>query len=196
MIAFREAQERKAGPAGYHLRIELDGIAPAIWRELAVPSDFTLLDLHDVIQIAMGWEGEHLHQFEVGKRIFGDPETAGDLEVEDEDVVTLDQLITRKGNRFRYVYDFGDDWSHTIRILEVLKDGSTLPQLIVLAGERAAPPEDCGGIPGYYALLYALEHPSEQESADWLEWHGDYNPDEVDMETINAELHAFFYGDD
>ncbi len=142
--------------ASHILKIGLAHIRPPIWRRLRVPSDFTLADLHDVIQIAFGWENTHLHEFRVGKHRYGILDPDGFDEMADETPVTLGDTVPRKGARVEYIYDFGDFWTHNVSI-EAIEDAppsrsthrlrrpvSTAP-LACLDGKRAAPPEDCGG---------------------------------------------------
>ena len=47
----------------YQLKIVLTSISPMIWRRLLVQSATTIAELHYIIQIAMGWEDEHLNRF-------------------------------------------------------------------------------------------------------------------------------------
>ena len=61
----------------YQIKVTLLGTKPPIWRRLQVPADLTLAQLHDVLQIAMGWEDRHMHEFRVGQRRFDRPEPAG-----------------------------------------------------------------------------------------------------------------------
>jgi hypothetical protein len=71
-------------PASVHqLKVTLLGLEPPIWRRVAVPSDFTLGDLHHVIQFAMGWEHSHLHDFRIGKVTYSDPQMM--MEGDDKD---------------------------------------------------------------------------------------------------------------
>jgi hypothetical protein len=51
-----------------------------------------------------------------------------------------------------------------------------------IAGGRACPPEDCGGLPGYEQLLEAILdpfHPEHREMRDWL--GRDFHPDAFDL---------------
>jgi hypothetical protein len=108
--------------------------------------------------------------------------------VPDEDMVTLREAAPRKGSRMRYEYDFGDSWVHEIVVEEALPhDG--VPHAVCVAGERAAPPEDCGGAPRYEVLLEVLVDPDHPEREDWLEWLGDgYDPEAFDKDAINRDL--------
>jgi flagellar assembly factor FliW len=134
----------------YELRIQLDGIKPAIWRSVAVPSGITLDRLHDVIQIAMGWLDYHLHLFEVDGRRFSEASTEDGFDDEDEASVGLSEVIKEEGGQLIYTYDFGDDWRHTVTATRIydIPDGYAM-RLRCLDGKRARPPEDVGGLPGF-----------------------------------------------
>src|SRR5687767_14826844 len=107
-----------AGDGSVHiLKVSLEDIRPPIWRRICVPSAFTLGQLHDVLQAAMGWTNSHLHQFEVGDMLYSDPtfELDGfDVEVEDESSITVAEALPRKGSQAVYEYDFGDGWKHLL----------------------------------------------------------------------------------
>lgn len=156
----------------YQLKVSLIGIKPAVWRQLTVPSSITLDRLHDVLQIVMGWEDSHLHQFACGKKRFTEqPQDAS--QGEEEGLFRLNALLKRKGDKLIYLYDFGDNWQHEI----LLENSNYKPDefdapLLCLDGERACPPEDCGGAPGYEYLLGILQDPTHEDYEETLEWLG------------------------
>ncbi len=164
----------------YQIKVTLEGSKPPIWRRLLVPGDVTLAQLHDIIQIAMGWEGYHLHQFIVGDTYYGEPHPDYEpwLEMRDERRVRLHQIAPREGMKFRYEYDFGDGWMHQILVEKILppEPGKVYP--VCIKGKRACPPEDVGGIWGYYDFLEAIRNPEHPEHADYLEWiGGEFDPE-------------------
>lgn len=175
----------------YQIEITLLGSQPRIWRRFAVPASMTLAKLHDVIQIIMGWTNSHLHQFIIGEEYYGmsDPEIGLDMDVIDESKVKLRDAVGRKRKRFMYEYDFGDSWEHE---LEVLKVGPPEPGVhypVCLAGERACPPEDCGGVWGYESLLQTIADPSHEEYEEMMEWLGDeFEPEAFDLDAVNRIL--------
>ena len=209
----------KADAPLYSFRIELRGVKPKIWRRFFCPSDVTLEDLHEVIQKVMGWYGGHLHFFIVdGVDFHDDPEATADeadlpfriprgerwdwLVDRTTTAVTLDRLGLRVNEHFRYVYDFGDDWDHDLRVMSLdFKPKEPGRRYGCLAGARACPPEDCGGVWGYCRILRLLGKPVEpeprfqwdeeedEEEKEWLlEWHGDYDPDYFSVERVNSKL--------
>jgi hypothetical protein len=153
---------------------------PPVWRRVLVPGAMTLDALHDVIQTAMGWENDHLHEFVLAKR----------TPVEDEERVTVSDLVAARVKKFVYTYDFGDSWRHDLTIgkIEPREPGRQYP--VCVGGERNCPPEDCGGIWGYEELLEMLadrKHPGRRERADWLRG---FDPEAFDIDKVNAGLAA------
>ena len=150
----------------FHFRITLRDITPPIWRQVAVPEDFALDQLHRTIQLCFGWLDYHLYQFEVGARAFRPAyaETPG----EDAEAIALSELHLEHGARLSYTYDWGDDWEHDCELvqIEVLAADDPFAQLAsVTDGARAAPPEDCGGSPGFERLLATLRGDNGAEEA-------------------------------
>lgn len=173
----------------YQLKVTLRGIRPPIWRRLVVP-DCTLRVLHEIIQVAMGWDDYHLYAFEVGDEEYSDPNPAvGDLDMEDASRVRLGDLIPGEKFKFRYTYDFGDDWKHEILVEKVVPPGEGQSFPHCPTGKRACPPEDVGGIWGYQEFLEAIQDPEHDRHAELLEWVGGaFDPEAFDLEAINAEL--------
>lgn len=153
------------------LRVVLAHSKPVIWRLIVIPEAFTLEQLHRVVQMAFSWLDYHLYAFQIGGRRFERPEA--EAEGENAGEITLSSLQLRKGARFTYLYDFGDDWEHEITVEEVAPlpepDGfEWFPR--ILGGERAGPPEDVGGMIGYMGFVEALRDPKHPEHADRREW--------------------------
>jgi hypothetical protein len=168
---------------------------PTIWREIEAVSSMTLSGLHDALQILMGWEDCHLWAFEAGQRRFEPPDPEGlslsDRPAENPAHVTLDDLFAKKGQKVSYNYDFGDDWRMEIVLVAigVAAPGVRYPRC--LAGERAGPPEDCGGPPGFEELLAARGKPKSAHARELLEWAGpDWDPGTFDPNDVSEELAA------
>ena len=175
----------------YQIKVTLDDSKPPIWRRILVRSDITLGELHDVIQAVMGWAGYHLHQFIVGETYYGEPhpDYEGFVEMRDESRVKLNQIVTGEKYKFRYEYDFGDSWLHNLLVEKVLppEPGQQVP--VCIKGRRACPPEDMGGIWGYYMFLEAIQDPEHPELEDYLEWVGeDFDPEAFDLDEVNEVL--------
>lgn len=169
------------------LKIVLDHLKPGIWRRVAVNDDITFLQLHRVIQEAMGWEDCHMHQFELAspRQFIGTQHDDGFFGDEPsmlpEKTTRLADVLTGK-KKFRYWYDFGDDWWHTITIEKRLPAEPGAPAAQLLAGEFACPPEDCGGPYGYADLLEVVADPRHPNHAEMSEWLGDFDPELFDFE--------------
>ena len=175
-------------PPVYQIKVNLVGAKPPIWRRLEVPATITLAKLHDVIQIAFGWEDYHMHAFETGYGTFGVPDP--ELEHKSEKPVTLEQVADGEKAKIRYTYDFGDGWDHDILVEKVLDRDPKTRYPRCTAGRRAAPPEDCGGIGGYEELVEILADPAHPEHEDKLEWLGlesgaEFDPAWFDAGEIN-----------
>jgi len=166
------------------IKITLENIAPPIWRRVVVPGDITFKKLHDVIQKAFGWENYHMHEFRVGKTRVGTRSGENffgmDNDLVSESRATLADLLEGK-KKFRYWYDFGDDWRHAIAIEKSLPPDDTQTPALLLAGERACPPEDCGGPWGYADLLAILRDPSHPDHEGMKEWAGDFDPESFNL---------------
>jgi hypothetical protein len=134
------------------LKVTLTGIRPPVWRRLLLPAGMTLGDLHDAIQSSMGWENAHLHDFDVDGRRYGDPGTTDD--VISEERLTLAAIHRTGIERFKYTYDFGDDWVHLITIEGTIPTVAGQRYPACIAGKRSCPPEDCGGPYGYAHFLW------------------------------------------
>ena len=180
----------------YQLKITLKWSKPPIWRRVVVRADMTLDRLHHVIQIAMGWTNSHLHQFIAGRGFavtyYGtpDPESAGmGSQTLNEKRYTVAQLAPAPKRKFIYEYDFGDGWQHEVVAEKILPSDPAFKHLICLGGANACPPEDCGGIGGYYNLLEILADPKHPEHTDMKEWvGGELNVAEFSSEGVNAVL--------
>lgn len=132
-----------------------------------VPADISLDRLHDVIQIVMGWDDYHLHDFRFKKQVFTELPESGE---DDESEFRLNELLKKRKNSLKYTYDFGDGWEHTI----VLEDSDFRPEdptipFECLDGENACPPEDCGGSNEYQRMINALNDP-EKNKEDYEEF--------------------------
>ena len=136
----------------YQLRIYLREISPMIWRRLLVRSDSTIADLHHTLQIAMGWEDVHLHQFIIRGKRYGISWLGGMVFSDSAHQVQLSDLHLRVNERFLYEYDFYDQWQHEIRLEKQLSFDPTKNYPVCTGGARAAPPEDCGGPWAYLEL--------------------------------------------
>lgn len=178
----------------YRMRIDLRGITPPIWRRIEVP-DCSLAELHVAIQAAMGWTDCHLHEFEINRdryRVpspFGGDEDMGTIDARD---VLLSEVIRGKGAKFRYMYDFGDSWNHSIKVeaVEAADPKQSYPRCV--KGNRNCPPEDCGGVWGYEELIEILTDPNHPEHEERLDWIGEFDPECFDVAETTSHMQSWF----
>jgi hypothetical protein len=169
----------------YQLKITLAGIRPPIWRRVQV-KDCSLSKLHEIIQIVMNWDSLHLWVFDIGGVDYGDdPES--DMDQKSARRAKLSHFVAEGIKKFRYVYDFGDNWDHIIQVEKVLEAEPGVKYTRCVDGKRAAPPEDCGGTWGYAKVLETIKDPSKDP--ELIEWLGDdYDPEQFDLEEVNQDL--------
>jgi hypothetical protein len=151
---------KSAGSTIHRVKATIHGSKPPIWRRLELPSAMTLDIVHEVLQIAFDWVGYHLHVFETAYGEFGSPEQNDSWsDRADEASVALAQVAAAENAKIVYVYDFGDDWRHDIVVEKILpaEPGVAYPRCI--AGRRAAPEEDSGGV-------WSDTHSPEDEAFD------------------------------
>jgi hypothetical protein len=173
----------------YQLKVTLRDSKPPIWRRIQVTSAIRLSTLHRVLQVVMGWEGAHLHQFLAHGMYYGTPHPDFGFEVKNEKNVSLQQVVSGVKDKLIYEYDFGDSWEHELRVEKMLSLEAGKRYPICLTGKRACPPEDCGGIWGYARFLEAIRDPEHPEHDEMVEWvGGDFDPDAFDLDEINTEL--------
>ena len=141
--------------------------------------------MHKILQTAMGWTSSHLYLFTVDGKKYSEPNP--DWEVLDSDKLTLEKIFAGGKTSFQYEYDMGDGWIHEITLKRQIESEETKPKCI--GGARACPPEDCGGVPGYYQLLEAISDPKNEEHDSMLEWVGKgYDPEAFDAAAVDKAL--------
>ncbi len=138
----------------------------------------------------MGWFDCHLWEFTVDRQRYG-PSRGQDWGAQpghDAAKVRLRDVLRPRRTTIDYLYDFGDGWEHRLTVSEVRQGESGVGYPRYVAGERNAPPEDCGGIPGYYGQLDILADPEHPDHAEVAEWFDDYDPETVDEPVIAIAL--------
>jgi len=177
----------------YILHISIAFSDPLIWRRIQVPGLFTLAQLHDTIQLSMGWSDSHVHQFLVGK-ISYEPTMRSNTPREskrfDEHKYKLYTLEDGMRFMFSYIYDAGEGWEHHIHLEEVVPPERQLSHPILLSGEMACPPETVGDIHAYQQLISDLESPSKTNRNSLYELAGrpDFDPNYFDLETAKKRV--------
>jgi hypothetical protein len=182
-----------SGRQVFRFRITLRDIAPQVWREVEVPASYSLWDLHVAIQDAMGWDDRHLHVFRFPRSQaraveLGIPDP--DLPVGEDSVLpdwehTILEFFPEAGATGMYEYDFGDGWEHDVRLEAIVPRTKGVKYPRCTGGERACPPEDCGGPHGYSELLEILFDPQHEEFERTRIWVGSgFDPERFRTSTV------------
>ncbi len=168
---------------GFQFHIELSGSNPRVWRRIVVPYEYSFYKFHLAIQGAFGWENYHLFQFskngfrdkvsyaEITAEMDSDPEHS----VKDAKKSKIRQVFNQNQKRLIYIYDFGDNWEHSVLFEKFVDENIERPYC--LEGMNACPPEDCGGLGEYAAMVEAFKEPGNPEKESYREWLG-LNPGE------------------
>ena len=191
----------------YQFKCILRDTKPPVWRRIQVPESYTFYDFHVAIQDAMDWLDYHLHHFSVshkeqkGVRIHIECPWWEPWEMDDDWLVTtevpIQDYFKKPSDKATYRYDYGDSWEMSINLEKILPKLKNVRYPVCLGGKLAAPPEDCGSIPGYYQCIEAFDaadelekHPDTEEKYELRErlvWLGDWNPYGFDPEKIDFE---------
>jgi hypothetical protein len=176
---------------GLQFKITLLNITPPIWRRIVVPDNYSFYDLHIAIQDAFGWLDGHLHSFEIpGNREFQigipDPDGLDFMRTEAGWKIKIKKFAGKIDSKIKYSYDFGDGWVHTIEFEKINAHSTKKP--VCLDGERACPPEDCGGVAAYEDFCAIMKSKKGREYKEMKQWYGkDYDPEEFDPKKVTFD---------
>lgn len=188
------AQEGQDSRQFYQIKVALIEIEPPIWRRFLVPSTVTLHRLHLILQDVMGWTNSHLYRFQIGRQEYGEPHPDNEFNeiyFKNSRRTKLGRVVTKNGDVLQYEYDFGDSWQHILMVEDILECQPDMRHALCLSGERACPPEDCGGPYGYAELLETVADPYHEDYLDMMTWLGRrFNPDSFDIEIANLKLRS------
>jgi hypothetical protein len=180
---------------------------PPIWRRFEIPTTVTLAEFHTLIQAVMGWTGDRPYRFQVQGRTYHpgpmappaiarSPEAGhppGDLpHAAAPSTLTLAALNLAPTDKLTYTYDLQNGWFHVLQLeaVQAASPSGTWPCRCV-AGERACPPLDAGGVWGYEELLERLNDFEDPEYEELLTWVGfDFDPEKFDLAAANQRLAA------
>jgi hypothetical protein len=127
------------------IRVVLLKVSPLVARLISVPDDLSLEELHDVLQLVLGWSGQAFYNFRIhGQEIGRRRHLRARL---------LREFQLRRREKFLYTYDFLDLWEWEIRVLDIEPGRAEAWRPRCLAGRAATPPEECGGPRGYMRIL-------------------------------------------
>jgi len=196
----------------FTLRVTIKGHKPAIYRKFSVPSNTSLRHLSELIIDLMGWSGGHLNQFRKGNDYYAPayqcdnemPVLYGPARNYNQEEFSISDLLFEIGKTIEWEYDFGDSWCHEVRLSSIEEYAKGEQSISFIKGERACPPEDCGGVWGYEDLLdaysrfqkytiHAGKRPSS-EDMDRLSWYGmdmGFDPDKYDTDAARKICEDF-----
>ncbi|PPK84118.1 pRiA4b ORF-3-like protein [Neolewinella xylanilytica] len=160
----------------FRLKIVLDGSRPPVTRLVLVDNGVSQLQLHHIIQAAMGWRGTEQFQFYPGMR--QDLPSSGEI--------TLGDMFAEAGDHCGYEFD---TWYHDLELIGRERPEGRRSYPVCIAGERACPPEDIGGVAAYNDMIEILnqpDHPDYEEMAGWLTQ--DFHPDAFNIDQANLRL--------
>jgi hypothetical protein len=165
------------------------GCTPRIWRRLIVRETMWLSRLHDTIQVAFEWFDYQTHVFTVDEQRYGNPFRKDDVLIEDDRDVSLQDLDLGARDKMMYSYHFGEGWEVEIRVEKTITVEKGVHYPLCAGGERAGPPEDCGGLDAFHDMLACIKEPNTDLGREWLEWLGPvYDPEVCDVAKINKSL--------
>ena len=182
-------------------RIELQETDPLVWRAIEVPGDSSFWDLHVAVQDTMGWQDYHLHRFTIPhprtkkEQIFGIHNLQQDCDDPPGWATQIASMFTLNNPVARYAYDFGDDWQHTVTLVDVLQRDFTLTYPRCSDGKGACPPEDCGGV---HAFAEIVAGTIDEDTRRWLPRGYDpahFDPTAVRFDDPARRLAFSWYGD-
>jgi hypothetical protein len=192
MISLHEgkgSRPKKAPEKLFTLRLQVVACQPAIWRRFQVRESMWLSRLHDSIQIAFDWFDYQTHAFNLDDLRYGNPLKRDELTIEDDRDITLADLDLEHRERFSYGYHFGEGWQVEIKLEKAGSVEKGVHYPLCVGGERAGPPEDCGGLEAFHDMLACIKEPDTELGREWLEWLGSgYDPVACDVAKINKAL--------
>lgn len=175
----------------YQIKIKLKESKPPIYRKILINPETKLPKFHDIIQDVMGWTDSHLHHFIVDGEFYGEPDPDDWTEVINYKNIKIYEVLMDEKDKMIYEYDFGDSWIHEI-ILEKFIELDEEFNVKCIDGKLNCPPEDCGGISGYYNLLEVLSNPEDEEYEYMLEWlEEDFDPEYFNIDEVNEVLRYY-----
>ena len=190
-VAFLPCQTLKK----FTLRVTLRGSSPSIYRKFVVPSNISLRYLSELLIDLMPWNGSHLNHFRKGREYYQskwqqDEDSMFFDETHNQEEYALGDILSEKNKSITWEYDFGDSWCHDVKLSSIGEYKEGEPLISFVKGERACPPDDCGGIWGYDELMEKYEKLKSgkrltKQEKEYLEWYleEDFEPEFYDDET-------------
>lgn len=189
----------------YIFKITLSNTEPEIWRRIHMSPQSTFADFDLLIKGSMGWSGCCQHKFLVKHPVnncaveivprwmMGQPWRGNGENLVNESEAIIAEYFTLSNDKGTYVYDIADEWEHSIYLEEIVdaKDHHRGKEVkICVGGEGLCPPEECGGVSGYYRLFEIMRDPQHPEHVEMKKWITEScnNSDFFDKFTAGAQF--------
>lgn len=190
-----KSRKKKGQRYLYTLDVTLKGSPRKVYRQLTIPSDLSLEHLGEVLVSAVGWEGYHLNQFIKDRNTcYLLPDEYGHVDYGyDARQYTIGDLLKRVGTKIQWEYDFGDSWTHELKLVEkVALDKEDEVKVTLVKATGACPPEDCGGVGGYRHLLNTLKNPGSEEYEEMVGWlGGGFDPKAFNLSAARQRIASY-----
>ena len=178
-------------PKTYYFKASIMDAPVPIWREFKISGEGNLIYLHNTLQRLFNWEDDHLFGFTIVK---AKRKTGEEIEEEDFETTMIQDAVPDKDYKLIYLYDFGDNWKHELKLLKITEEDTPIP--VCLSGAGAGPPEDCGGVWGYEEILAVINDPQNPDYEERRYWMGlddgeEYDPNLFDLEKVNADIQEY-----
>jgi Plasmid pRiA4b ORF-3-like protein len=176
----------------FQVKVLLRDVRPAIWRRILLRSDVSLVRLHKVIQVLMGWYCYHLYQYKIRGKVHAPPREDDDLYGRGESVrIEVSTVFADGLDNILYEYDFGDGWKVDVQLEASLPPSKQKWDAVCIDGSRRGPPEDCGGPHRYQEILGLLKRRTGEEYKEFVKWIGKgFDPEQFDVQELNGFLSA------
>jgi hypothetical protein len=188
--------KRLKRPRTIELYVELEPTEPRVWRRILIDDSVSMYQLHEILQVTMGWMHSHVFMFRAKGLVITEPnpeDVWGDVKSLDARKTKVASVFKNPGDSIIYEYDFGDSWTHNLRFEQVVsKDAVMFEVPRCIGGENACPPEDCGSFPGFERLKEIISNPEDDEYEGMIRWldgyYPNYNPREFSLSSVNKIL--------
>lgn len=176
--------------------VSLEPTEPLVWRKFLVRDSLTMYQLHEILQVVMGWMHSHLFMFRTDDLVIDEPDPDDEwyrVQFKDARRTKISSVLGSVGDSLIYEYDFGDSWQHTVRLERIVHESEVMfsvPRCI--DGKSACPPEDCGSFPGFHHLKEVIADPEHEEYEELIRWldgyYPNYDPNEFSLSAVNKIL--------
>jgi len=109
------------------------------YRHIQISKSATLYKLHKAIISAFEFEDDHAHAFFMDNHYWSGYAAFFSMKMRGDERLTksykLEKLNLTKGDQFKYVFDFGDEWRFQCKVLREVDEQLDIPRVIRSVGE-------------------------------------------------------------